>query len=38
MEIKVAGKIGFIKQENSILMPWKAVKKRSYYSVPVTAF
>lgn len=33
VEIKVAGKKGFIKHENSILMPWKAVKERSYYSV-----
>ena len=33
VEIKVAGKKGFIKHENAILMPWKAVKERSYYTV-----
>lgn len=33
VEIKVAGKRGFIKQENAILKPWKAVKERSYYTV-----
>ncbi|MHA6261070.1 S-layer homology domain-containing protein [Sporosarcina sp. CAU 1771] len=31
VQIKVAGKNGFIKHENAILMPWKAVKERSYY-------
>lgn len=33
VEIKVAGKKGFIKHENAILKPWKAVKERSYYTV-----
>lgn len=33
VEVKLAGKKGFIKHENSILKPWKAVKERSYYSV-----
>lgn len=33
VQIKLAGKSGFIKHENAILKPWKAVKERSYYSV-----
>lgn len=32
VEIKLAGKTGFIKHENSTLKPWAAVKERSYYS------
>lgn len=32
VEIKLAGKTGFIQHENSTLKPWAAVKDRSYYS------
>lgn len=35
VEVKLAGKRGFIKHENAILKPWKAVKERSYYTVSV---
>ncbi len=31
VEVKLAGKKGYIKHENSILLPWNAVKERSYY-------
>lgn len=33
VEIKIAGKKGYIKHENSLLMPWSLVKERSYYTV-----